>query len=65
MPPFAVLVKPAVLLCMPKFVTLATLGFPQVAALMDIMVSEFAILAKLVRRSLFWVHIQRSNAVGK
>jgi hypothetical protein len=43
---FAILVEPAILLQVSRFATLATLGFPLVAALIYGVVGHFAILAE-------------------
>ena len=43
---FAILVEPAILLEVSRFATLATLGFPLVAALIYGVVGHFAILAE-------------------
>ena len=56
---FAVLVELAILLQVSRFATLATLGFPLVAALIYGVVGHFAVLAEQAIQRVLWTCAQR------
>jgi hypothetical protein len=56
---FAVLVELAILLQVSRFATLATLGFPLVAALIYGVVGYFAVLAEQAIQGVLWTCAQR------